>query len=299
MTERKFTQLMADLKNGIEPDKDWSNQTRDFLLSQIPETKPAWGLNLITNLIPVNLVLRPVAAFSMVLALVFISSFASVNASRNSLPGDVFYPIKLTAENLKYTLSFSHESKARVAMSMVENRVNELKTIALKDEPIKTKQEKITQTTNEIANNLKIVVNKVQELDDKQDNETKIKVSMAVKEINEKLINVKDEMQNTLASSLDEELDKQIEKLTNEIEKTSLDVLAVLKDEPVVNLEEKDGGSVTTDKATSTNTTTVISVTEKDEKQNNGTSSDDFIKQLLEETNREIKEPEFKVGIIQ
>jgi len=299
MTDRKFIQLMTVLKNNTEPDKVWSEQTKNFLLAQIPERKPVWSLNLITNLIPVNLVLRPVAAFSMVLALVFISSFASINASRNSLPGDVFYPIKLTAENLKYTLSFSQEGKARMAMSMLQNRVSELKTITLKDEPVQAKQEKIVQATSEITNNLRMVVDKVKELDKKQttDEQEKIKVSMAVKEINDKLITVKDEMQVALEASLDEEVDKQIERLTSEIEKTSSEFLAVLNDKPVSDLKENTLPTEA-EAATSTNTTTVTSLGDE-EKQNNGTSSDDFIQQLLEETNREIKEPEFKVGITQ
>lgn len=303
MRDRKFTQLMAGLKDRVEPDQTWSTETKNFLLAQIPAAKPAWGLNLVTHLIPVNLVLRPVAAFSLVLALVFISSFASVNASRNSLPGDVLYPVKLTAENLKYTLSFSDEGKARAAMSMVENRISELKKITLMDDSAQVKQAKIGQATNEITNNLKIVADKMQQLDNNQasNEQEKAKVSMAVKEINDKLINIKQEMQVAMDASLDNEVDQQIEKLTSEIEKTSTEVMAVLKDELVISSVNNEGESATSTNiiignATSTNTTTVNTYNGTQEA---GTSSDDFIKQLLEETNREVKEPEFKVGIIQ
>jgi len=50
-------------------------------------------------------------------------------AAQNSLPGETFYPVKILTENIRYSLVFSSESKARLNMDLVSERVGEIKQV--------------------------------------------------------------------------------------------------------------------------------------------------------------------------
>jgi hypothetical protein len=79
--------------------------------------------------VPANLALRPVASFSLVMGLFLITSFATVNASKNSLPGNPLYSVKVGSERLRYFLTFSDEARAKVSLEMARKRAEELKQV--------------------------------------------------------------------------------------------------------------------------------------------------------------------------
>lgn len=296
MSDKQLIKLMDQLKESTGPSDSWVGNTRRVLLAQMPETKiDSFWLRTATRLMPVNLAVRPVAVFSLVIGLFVLSSFASVNASRNSLPGDVLYPVKLTAENLKYTLSFSNTSKAKVAMTRVENRIGELKKISNLDEPAAEKQIKISQATSEIKDNLKLMTDKLQSMD-KTNKEGGVKITMAAQEINAKILLAKEEIKIAMDLT-DTDLDLGMTEVNQELDKASAEVATVLKEIPVAGVNENNENGIVQGSATSTNTST-INVLNNNEVEA-GTSSDEFIKQLIVETNNPEPEPEFKVGIMQ
>ena len=247
MKIKEFKKQCEQIQDVCQPDKTWLKESRSFLMSQVGQTSetqeqkvPVW-LKLADAFVPANLRLQPVAVYSLVLGLFLITSFASVNASKNTLPGHPLYPVKIIAENIKYNLSFSNQAKAKVAMSIVEKRVGELKIIAVEKQNqdqdinnINEKQKKVASAVSKVKSSLDIVKNKLNDIKEDENDENK-KAVVVVKEIDEKLALVKNEIQET---------NKEIEnEISEELEKTSIVVLAVLNE-----VEENEEGVVAGDK---------------------------------------------------
>ncbi len=247
MKIKEFKKQCEQIQDVCQPDKTWLKESRSFLMSQVGQTSetqeqkvPVW-LKLADAFVPANLRLQPVAVYSLVLGLFLITSFASVNASKNTLPGHPLYPVKIIAENIKYNLSFSNQAKAKVAMSIVEKRVGELKIIAVEKQNqdqdinnINEKQKKVASAVSKVKSSLDIVKNKLNDIKEDKNDENK-KAVVVVKEIDEKLALVKNEIQET---------NKEIEnEISEELEKTSIVVLAVLNE-----VEENEEGVVAGDK---------------------------------------------------
>lgn len=307
MKVREFKKLMRQVRKECQPDKNWVNNTRDFLMAKIehglPEefrqkTKLPFWLRLADTLVPENFAFRPVAVFSLILGLFLITSFASVNASKDTLPGDTLYPVKITAENIKYNLTFSDEQKVRVAMSMVENRVSEVKKIVKEENG--QKEIKVTQVTQKIKSGLKIVKDKVQVINEKSDNE---KVVATVKEIDKKLALVESEVNQTTQEAKGEVADKLAE-VVNEVEKTSAVVLAILEDKKDVDgeqigLSEDEVASdveVTEEAATSTASTSEQEVQGVATEQIFSTTSEVILPLIIEKEVEEVEEFKVKIG---
>lgn len=302
MTNRKLKQLMGDVSEKISFDEDWSLRLKKEMLLNLQSEDEAkriswslrwskWASKMTNVLAPQQLVARPVATFSLILGLFVISGFASVNASRNSLPGDTLYPLKLTAENLKYSLSFSSESKAKVAMNRVANRMGELKIMVggMSLNNNEAKKEKMVAAAYEIKNNLNLVAKKMQDVRSEV-GESEIKTAQ---EIDAKLTLVKNDLE-IVSQNMGTELNAEILALKEQVEKASALTVATINSEVIKN-EVKDNNF--TD-ATSTPDATIL---ENDVKENpiitNNTSSEViFIEDLIVEKEAPKEEFEVKVG---
>ena len=220
---------LADQINMTAEEKEkLENFVMGKILSELPareERIPVW-LKLANSLVPANFAMQPAAVFSLIIGLFLVTSFASVNASKNSLPGDTLYPLKLTAENLRYNLSFSSEGRAKAAMTMAENRMGELKMITEKPALSKSeKKVKIAKAAAEVKNNLNLVADKLQNIaPDVSESEVS-----AVKEIDVKLSTVKTELEQ-VSDAMGEEAAEEMQLAQAEAEKTSAVILAVLDD---------------------------------------------------------------------
>lgn len=82
----------------------------------------------------------PALAVMSVAAVVLGGSIASVNASEQSLPGDVLYPVKLATEQARMVLTSNSSDKVRLKSEFTQRRVDELKTIVIQDGPKKDEQ---------------------------------------------------------------------------------------------------------------------------------------------------------------
>ena len=138
------------LLKDIEPNPDWLKSQRSNLLLEISQsgkkTQRVWKLPVFSFIQPT---FKPVLAFCLLLCLVFGGGFFVVQAAKDSLPGDLFYSVKITLENARIRVS-SSESKPKLEAEFVNNRVEELSQIIEKiDDPIK-KKEKIVKTVNKL-----------------------------------------------------------------------------------------------------------------------------------------------------
>lgn len=300
MTNRKLKQLMNGLNEKISFDKDWSLKLKSEMMLNFAEEKEAskiggslrWSRlvsKLVNVLAPQQLAMKPVATFSLILGLFVISGFASVNASRNSLPGDTLYPLKLTAENLKYSLSFSSESKAKVAMDRIEERMSELKTLA-DSMSVDGNKQKMVKTATEIKNNLNLVTSKIQAIGSDVD-ESEIKTA---KEIDNKLVVMKSNLE-TVSQTMGSELDSEITALKEQVEKASALTVATINSEVNKNVVTENSNI----EATTTDLIELLptnNITNKDLSIVNNTSSEEtFIKDLIVE--KEAPKEEFRVKV--
>lgn len=64
-------------------------------------------------------------AFALVLIVVFLG-WGAVTVASDSLPGDLFYPLKLTTEKVKFFLTSNPEGKAELRLTFAEKRLQEL-----------------------------------------------------------------------------------------------------------------------------------------------------------------------------
>ena len=222
---------LENLSSQISLSKSDKNEMADLIMARVEndlekrkESSVSVWLRAADVFIPKNFALQPVATFCLVAALFLVSSFASIDASQNSLPGDTLYPVKIAAENVKYSLTFSDDQKAKYTMSVIESRVKELKTIINREENGK-KEIQVLHAVQSITNALGGVQEKVQAMSSKEKNHTK--ALKTVKELDVKLAQMKESVSQTV-ERVDEDFKDELQEIFKKIEDTSIVTAAVL-----------------------------------------------------------------------
>ncbi len=236
------------LQSEIKLSSKDRSEVGDFLMAKISEDsstqRASIWLKLADHLLPANFELKPVAVFLIIL-LVFGAVFTSVGVSKNTLPGDALYPVKLTTENIKYNVFTKQENKSQYAMSLIENRIKELKEI-VKNEENGERQAKIAQATQEIQENLDKVVKDI-------DVQETHKVVMAAQEVEEQLAAVQQEIEDMDVEEIKQKIQETsellnsvvIEKITQQVQdiqnnENADDELKKIASEIEIYLEDND-----------------------------------------------------------
>ena len=239
--EKKLDKMSGQLRELAEPDSGWVEDTRSFLMSQIRSERvvnekvkiPFW-LRLADGLMPQNLALKPAVVFSLVLGLFLISSFATVNASKNSLPGSPLYNVKISAEKIRYILSVSEESKAKTSMEIARKRAQEFRTLAISldnNNPesralgMGQRQFSAQKVSVQLKSELDNVKNKLAKIN-QQEKDTEKAVAVA-KEIDKSVSEMEQEMNGD--DEIDKELQNNLEGVLAQIQDVKLAALAILE----------------------------------------------------------------------
>jgi len=77
--------------------------------------------------------MQPVSVAMTAFALIFGGWIASVNASFDSVPGDVLYPVKIATERMQVTLATSGQQRAKLHAEFAGRRIDELNAITSSD----------------------------------------------------------------------------------------------------------------------------------------------------------------------
>lgn len=80
-----------------------------------------------------HVLLKPMSVGFAAVLLVFGSWVATVNASFDSVPGDVLYPVKLATERAQITMSTSGEQRAKLHAEFAGRRLDEVNAITSSD----------------------------------------------------------------------------------------------------------------------------------------------------------------------
>ncbi|MFH1838178.1 MAG: hypothetical protein ABH808_01625 [Candidatus Kuenenbacteria bacterium] len=239
-----LTQKFKILKN-IYPREKWLQETREFFLIQAKEKLVfKKHKNNIFEFIPLNnkhltgfaflrLFLKPIGAFGLIAILLFGSSAFAFETTKNTVPGDPLYVIKINLEKTQKMLTNNKEKRVELAINSSSERLKELKKLSHSNFSIKNdKNIKIaTQNLNEGIKEIKVSLNDLkEELDSKTTVETAKTVDAQTIKYEKELIQTKKE-----SSPL---IKEEIEKVLNSVEETSSHALQTIINEQEITKED-------------------------------------------------------------
>lgn len=128
-----------ELRIGGKPRECWKSSNREILMSQIKSqigsTEALGYFAYFFNSIKAHwqiskLALKPVGAIAAMLVVVLGGGTIGVWASKNSLPGDTLYNVKIASEKAQLgLLTYSTDEKAKLDITFAERRVQELSQV--------------------------------------------------------------------------------------------------------------------------------------------------------------------------
>jgi hypothetical protein len=198
------------LKN-IKPNPDWLQSQRSILFLQIKESgKPAKSVWHLPVFVLPKFSLKTAMVYLLILYLVFGSGFSILQASSNSLPGDLLYPVKIVLENVRMKIS-SQETQPKLQAEFVGARVDELtKIIDNTADPVK-KAEQVVKAVDKLQAQIvstKVSLDKIKEAQPE-------KAAEVVQKITEKTIEAKEK----IAEEFKEEKPEEVAKVIDAMEK--------------------------------------------------------------------------------
>ncbi|MBN1326226.1 hypothetical protein JW977_04605 [Candidatus Falkowbacteria bacterium] len=135
MKKKELLRQLNNLQDQIKPDQVWKEKGREVLYAQInaqtSSVSPKVISQTITNKIIIS-VLRPVSVSLAIFIAIIGVWVVGVNATKNSLPGDLLYGLKLTGERLQVNLALSDEKRTDLEIAFAEIRLNEVKEVMTK-----------------------------------------------------------------------------------------------------------------------------------------------------------------------
>jgi uncharacterized protein DUF5667 len=197
MRKKGLIKELHNLKQTIKPDEKWQSSNREILLNQIKaQTRLDFENNkvkAIVKMVPSKfmMALRPVATFAIIIIIVLGVWTASVSATKNSLPGDLFYNIKLTSERVQVNLSLNDEKKANLEIAFAQRRLDEIKKIT---DDSNDKEKKIEVPLKKFQESMVNVKSNLAKLE-KKDLEKAIKIANIIEEKSKEYVGLLEDQQ--------------------------------------------------------------------------------------------------------
>lgn len=225
MDNREFLNKLNNFKElriGGKPRQDWKSSNKEILMSQIRSQSSnevmgavAYSFDwLKVHFRMSELFVRPIGVLAIIAMLVLGSSVMTVRASKDSMPGDTLYNVKLATEKAHVGITFNQDKKARLEISFAERRVQELSQV------IKEKNnEKTELAIRGLEKNLKGVQSRVEKMSLSEESEKAVEVA---KEVNTKT--------KEFEQSLSNEEDEQIQEALEIIDEANTSALVVIVD---------------------------------------------------------------------
>ncbi|MBI5765780.1 hypothetical protein HZA71_00960 [Candidatus Falkowbacteria bacterium] len=166
----KNLKRLKNLEVGGRPQESWLVSSKEILMSQI-QPQPPKEILVEDNAIyywqyfsgRFGLLLKPALAVFLMVAVMF-GYAATVGLADDSLPGDVFYPVKTASEKFQLALTFPEDKNVQLQMDFVNRRVDELQKIAAQDNNKVAKARKVSETAKQISKDVKIVKEKLNKI---------------------------------------------------------------------------------------------------------------------------------------
>jgi len=244
----KVIEQLKELRN-VRPDRDWVNSHRELLLSQItcqnsakPQSVLVNSWFLIKSLMPVSVtkfMSRPVGIITAIMVVIFSSGIFGVSASRNSVPGDLLYSVKLTGEKMKVSMS-NNRDQAKLHAEFAVERSKEIEKVLSGQDNDQQKKNKIMIAVNGLESEMKQAQTKLE--NSKIDNKDSAVVEIArqidarTTEISESIVKNKEQLKEDI------DLQKTLTKAQATVEATGVKAIEIIiekKNKGVAGIDEK------------------------------------------------------------
>ncbi len=212
MTEHNLENKIKLLRQ-IKPENEWKKSTRAFLLSEIQSADLEQSTEQVRNRlwIPVKLFrFRPVMATALVLIFTIVGCAYGFNISKRSLPGDMFWSVKVSLEKAQVTFS-SLEEKVKLGTEFAGRRLEEMEEVTQNGDEDSVKIQKVAQAVE----NFKVHINETKEGLKTLEQEEPEKVAEISKEVQRKLEEYAKECDTETLAAVSDSTDE----VTDEFEK--------------------------------------------------------------------------------
>jgi len=172
MKEKNLIKQLNNLK-AIAPDQSWKEANREILRSQIfsgqlTEKKHSSFyafFDMAANEIYHKLS-QPAAIVAMIIIAASAGGFFSVNAARESKPGDGLYIAKRISEKTQYALTFDETKKVRLNISFANERAKELEGLNIENGADGSEQRAATvaQLTEDVKKEISTAKSRLKEI---------------------------------------------------------------------------------------------------------------------------------------
>ncbi|OGF27742.1 hypothetical protein A2331_06570 [Candidatus Falkowbacteria bacterium RIFOXYB2_FULL_34_18] len=169
--EKELLSQLNKLKN-IKPDTAWKNRNREILLSQISSStvdKIGFFDIFAQKLSLLRYVSQPVMAVFLIAGVLLGGGFFSLNAAKDTKPGDSLYIAKIISEKTQFALTFNEKKKVKLGIEFAGNRAKEITQVLSEEGDVEIRVEKLkdnfkkeiagVKTRLENINNNKIAAN--------------------------------------------------------------------------------------------------------------------------------------------
>ncbi len=164
MRKKELLKKLHDLRKEVKPDQEWQAKNRDILLNQIKaQTRVDFAKEYGRGFFAVRflkLAYKPALGLILGVMIILGAWIAGVNATKNSLPGDFWYGVKLTSERFQVNFALNDEKKANLEMQFADRRLDEIIKLINNNEeekekdlemPLRKFQESMTNVKSSLA----------------------------------------------------------------------------------------------------------------------------------------------------
>jgi len=187
MKKKELIKKLNSLQHKIKPDQAWQQANREILLSQIKaqtrldlEPKPEKILGTLISNQLVRISVRSLATVCAVFLIVCGTWIATVSATKNSLPGDILYGLKLTTERVQINLTLDDEKRTNLELEFADRRLDEVRQV-MSDQDSEEKNANIDVALEKFQENLDNVKSNLAKLEIK-DTPTAVKIANMLEE---------------------------------------------------------------------------------------------------------------------
>jgi len=134
MKKKDLIKQLQGLSQKIKPDLEWQRSNRDILVAQINaqtglDYKSSKVLSQAITQKIFMAVLKPIAYAAVILLAIGGSWTVGANATKNSLPGDLLYSLKLSGERLQVNLTLNDEKRTNLEIAFATKRLDEIQKV--------------------------------------------------------------------------------------------------------------------------------------------------------------------------